>query len=109
MASQPSNVTLLKGIALMGFVKNFASAEVVPFTDKETGEEYSRLVCKDQFGTITFVNMSSNLPELHKTNAEVADYIQKNGRNLQVVPTAEGTHILCKAGGEFQNGIKLSF
>ena len=107
--SAPSSVTLLKGIALMGFVKNFTSTEIVPFTDRETGEEYSRMVCKDQFGTITFVNMSSNLPELHKSNAEVAEYIQKNARSLQVVPTAEGTHILCKAGGEFQNGIKLSF
>jgi hypothetical protein len=107
--SAPSSVTLLKGIALMGFVKNFTSTEIVPFTDRETGEEYSRMVCKDQFGTITFVNMSSNLPELHKSNAEVAEYIQKNAKSLQVVPTAEGTHILCKAGGEFQNGIKLSF
>lgn len=108
MANQPSSVTLLKGIALMGFVKNYASKEVVPFTDKETGEEYSRLVLKDQFGTVTFVNMSSNLPELHKSNAEVAQYIQENAKSLQVVPTEGGTYILCKAGGDFKNGIALS-
>ena len=105
----PTSVTLLRGISLMGFVKNYASTEIVPFVDKETGEEYSRMVCKDQFGTITFVNMSSNLPELHKSNTEVAAYIQQNAAKLQVVPTEGGTHILCKAGGDFQNGIKLSF
>lgn len=107
MASQPINVTLGKGISLMGFAKNFASIEVVPFVDRETGEEYSRLVCKDQFEDITFVNMSSNLPELHKSNAEVAQYISENKSKLQVVPTESGTHILCRAGGDFQNGIKL--
>lgn len=108
MASQPTNVTLGKGISLMGFVANFKTTEVVPFTDRETGEEYSRLVCKDQFEDITFVNMSSNVPELHKSNEEVAAYIQENAKNLQVVPTESGTHILCKKGGNFQNGIALS-
>ena len=52
--------------------------------------------------------MSSQLPELHKSNAEVAEYISKNARNLQVVPTDNDTFILCKKGGDFQNGIKLS-
>ena len=108
MASQPTNVTLKKGIALMGFVANFQSVELVPFVDKETGEEYHRMVCKDQFNNITFVNMSSKLPELHGEKEKVAEYIQQNGQNLQVVPTEErGTLILCKAGGDFKNGIKL--
>lgn len=109
MASSPTNVTLLKGIALMGFVRNYASKQVVPFVDKETGEEYSRLVLKDQFGTPTFVNMSSNLPELHKSNEEVAAYINENKENLQVVATEGGTYILCKKGGDFKNGIDLTF
>ena len=108
MASQPTNVTLRKGVALMSFVNNFKSVELVPFTDKESGEEYSRMVCKDQFDDITFVNMSSKLDELHKSHAEVAEYIKNNANSLQVVPTEErGTLILCKKGGDFQNGIKL--
>lgn len=108
MASQPTTVTLKRGVALLAFVANFKETEIVPFTDRETGEEYSRMVCKDQFEDITFVNMSSQLPELHKSNAEVAEYISKNARNLQVVPTDNDTFILCKKGGDFQNGIKLS-
>lgn len=106
--SAPISVNLLRGVALMGFVKNYKDVEIVPFTDKDTGEEYSRMVCKDQFGTITFVNMSSNLPELHQSNEKVAEYISANKEKLQVVPTESGTHILCRAGGDFQNGIKLS-
>lgn len=105
--SAPISVNLLRGVALMGFVKNYSSVDLVPFTDRETGEQYSRLVCKDQFGTITFVNMSSNLPELHQESEKVAAYISENKDKLQVVPTENGTHILCKAGGDFKGSIRL--
>ena len=97
VASQPIVSSYDNGTALLDFIKNFASVEVVPFVDKETGEDYSRLVCKDQFGTMTFVNMSSNIPELHKSNAEVAAFIQRNARDLEVVALGEkSTLALCK-------------
>ena len=96
IASQPIKDSSPKGIALMDFVANFKSVELVPFTDKETGEEYSRMVCKDQFGNIEFVNMSSKLADLHKSNAEVAAYVKTNKESLQVVLTDNDTLILCK-------------
>lgn len=109
MASQPTSVTLKKGIALMGFVQNYNSVDVVPFTDRETGEEYHRLVCKDQFETPTFVNFSSKLSEVQgKSTQEIADYIRDNAKSLQVVPTEErNTLILCKMGGDFKGGVRI--
>lgn len=103
------NVTLKKGIALMGFVANYNKVDVVPFTDKETGEEYHRLVCEDEFGTRTFVNMSSKLGEVKgKSTKEVASYIRDNAKNLQVVPTEErNTLILCKLGGDFKGAERV--
>lgn len=96
MTSQPIKESSPKGVALLDFVANFKSTELVPFIDRETGEEYSRMVCKDQFEDITFVNMSSQLPELHKSNAEAAQYIVNNASSLQVVPTDNDMLILCK-------------
>lgn len=83
-----------KGVPLMTFVKDFSSVEVIPYSNKENGE-FSRLVCRDKYGCVTFVNMSDYLPELHKTNKEIAAYISSNANDLQVVTTSSGIHILC--------------
>jgi len=85
-----------KGVPLMTFVKDFDSYEVIPYSNKEKGE-FSRLVCRDQFDCITFVDMSDEIPELHKTNEEIASYISSNADDLHVVTTSSGNHILCRA------------
>ena len=95
LASPPSIDNYNEGITLLDFVKNFNEVQCVPFIDKETKEDYSRLVCVDQFGIKTVVHMS-NLPELHQSNAKVAKYIEQNAKNLQVVTTEKGALVLCK-------------
>ena len=96
VASQPAISSHNSGTALLDFVKNFADVQVVPFTDSMTGEDYSRLVCIDQFGTKTFVNISSNIQDSHNCNEELASYIEHNAKNLQVITTKKGVLVLCK-------------
>ena len=86
------NLIKSSGVSLITFARNFKSAEVIPFTNSETGEQFKSLVFKDQDNNPTMVNFSSKLGEL--SPAEIA--AQK--ADLQVVSMDSGTHILCKRG-----------
>ena len=109
MASVPTNVGLRKGVSLISFVRGFSKVDVVPFTDRETGETYHRLVGYDQYDNKTFVNMSSKLDEVkNKSTEEVLNYINSSAKNLQVVETENDTMILCKQGGELHGGLTLN-
>ena len=86
------NLIPKSGIALVAFAKNYKSAEVIPFTNKETGEPFKSLVFHDAQDQPTMVNFSNNLGEL--SAAEIA--ARKD--DLQVVSMDSGTYILCKKG-----------
>lgn len=86
------NLIKSSGVALMSFARNFKKAEVIPFTNKETGEPFKSLVFTDADNQPTMVNFSSNLGEL--SAAEIA----ARKEDLQVVSMDSGTHILCKRG-----------
>ena len=86
------NLIKSSGVSLLTFARNYKKVEVVPFVNKETGENFKSLVFTNESGDRQMVNFSSKLGEL--TAAEIA--ARKN--ELQVVSMDSGTFILCKQG-----------
>ena len=86
------NLIKSSGVSLLAFAKGYKKAEVVPFKNKETNEEFKSLVFTDENDQPTMVNFSSNLGELSATE------IAARKHELQVVSMDSGTHILCKKG-----------
>lgn len=99
-----------RSFTLVGFVRNFAKADIVPFTNKETGEQFNSLVCEDAFGQQTLINVSQNLEDLKgKTPDETAAYIGENKYSLQVVELENGRYSLAKKGHiDTSAGVTLS-
>ena len=87
-----SNLIKNSGVSLLSFASKYEKAEVVPFTNKETNEQFKSLVFTDKNGNVEIVNFSSNLGEL--TPAE----IKAQRASLQVVEMESGTHMLCRKG-----------
>ena len=88
-----SNLIKNSGVSLLSFAAKFTKAEVVPFTNKETGENFKSLVfTNERSGEVEIVNFSANLGEL--TPSE----IKTQRADLQVVEMESGTHILCRKG-----------
>lgn len=86
------NLIKSSGVSLLTFARNYKKVDVIPFVNKETGENFKSLVFTNENGDRQMVNFSSKLGEL--SASEVA--ARKN--ELQVVSMDSGTFILCKQG-----------